>query len=145
MAIDVLPRLHTWKLWPLWAGILIIVGSPLIGAALGLVIFLLFLPCALLQSAEGWRRQRAVQRAVQRAAQRAAVQMEEGRRLRSNQMYIDAANAAAVRPAPHHVAPPEEPSPAAVAEAETIEPPAPKPEINATNAISPPAAAHVDH
>lgn len=80
-------------MWPLWAGPLITIGSPFIAIALHLPL-LLCLPCILFGEARE-RRQRG-------AAREAAVRMEEGRR--TNQIYIDAANAEAARLAAERLA-----------------------------------------
>lgn len=155
-------------MWPLWTGPLIAIG-PFIAI---IVLFVLFLPCIVLQGARTRRRQRSI------------VQMEEGRR--ANQLYIDAANAeavrlAAARAAPEQVAQPEEPrqrdgtgedakasppeieakgegtSPSDhnlskdvppsgnVADPEMIETPTATPENDVASAISPPPPAHLSH
>ena len=163
---------NTWKLWPLWAGPLIVIGSPLIVLAMHIPC-LLFLPCILLQG--------PVERRQQRVA-RAALQMEEGRR--TNQRYIDAANAeaarlAALRPAPERAAPeaPHErdgtggdargsppandakgndtstvndgtskdtPPSGGATEPESIEKPAVIPGNDIASTVAPPAPAHID-
>jgi len=171
-ALGVLSHLHPWKMWPLWAGPVIIVGAPFIVVALHLPL-LLCMPCGCIITARE-RRQR-------RAAQEVAVQMEEGRR--ANERYTIAANAEAARVpaerlAPESAARPEEPrqidgggtdaeasppaidakgnnstpsdqcvsgeSPSAgVAEPQATETPALTPEGDTTGVIAPPAPAHV--
>jgi len=91
--IDVIRPHRTWNMWPLWVGPLIAIASPLISAALHLPL-LLFLPCILFRTAR--------ERRQQRVAREAAVRMEEGRR--TNQIYIDAANAEAARLAAERLA-----------------------------------------
>jgi len=76
---------HTWKLWPLWTGPIIIVGAPFIAVALYLLL-LPCVPCIFILMAKERRQQRAAH---------AAFQMEEGRR--ANARYIIPANAEAAR------------------------------------------------
>jgi hypothetical protein len=159
--IDVL-ILHPWKMWPLWVGPLLVIGSPFIVLALHLPLLLL-LPCILLLSSREDRRQRSA---------RATIQMEEGRR--ANQIHIDAANAAeAARLAAERAAQPEgdgtgagaeasppaidtggtdasppddnvstdRPPPSGVAEPEPVEKPPPENDVG--GAIVPPEPVHI--